>query len=129
MSGVIVPAPRSAGRIADTALVLSWFAKTMKDSALLSLMTQYTPVEANPRTKDMQAFENRLLTNSEDSALRNLLSELEIDNGFYQELIEDPIGFPTLHAYKHSPPNSQNRFGIGGRGGYRKRFEFVRSCS
>ncbi|QEK02022.1 radical SAM protein [Treponema phagedenis] len=96
MSGVIVRHLALPGRIADTALVLSWFAKTMKDSALLSLMTQYTPVEANPRTKDMQAFENRLLTSSEDSALRNLLSELEIDNGFYQELIEDPDWLPDF---------------------------------
>lgn len=96
VSGVIVRHLALPGKIRQTAAVLQWFAKKLKDSALLSLMTQYTPVSANPRTAYIKTFENRLLNSGEDNRLRHLLEYFAIDDGFYQELVSETDWLPDF---------------------------------
>jgi len=96
VSGVIVRHLALPGRLADTELVLRWFAEHLKDKALLSLMTQYTPVKASPYAQGIDAFPDRLLDKSEYKKLTNLLEELEIDTGFYQELVDDTDWLPDF---------------------------------
>ncbi len=85
-SGVIVRHLALPGCLQDTEAVLRWYAGTIKDKALLSLMTQYTPIKARPLAATPARFQNRMLHRYDDAALKELLTELEIDGGFYQEL-------------------------------------------
>ena len=80
LSGVIVRHLYLPGRFDDTRAVLEWFAENLKGRALLSLMTQYTPV------KDLSAFQNRLVEEKEAEMLSDLLADLDIEDGFFQEL-------------------------------------------
>jgi len=97
VSGVIVRHLALPGRLADTELVLRWFAEHLKDKALLSLMTQYTPVKASPYAQDINAFPDRLLDKNEYKKLTQLLEELEIDTGYYQELVDDTDWLPDFN--------------------------------
>jgi Uncharacterized Fe-S protein PflX, homolog of pyruvate formate lyase activating proteins len=97
VSGVIVRHLALPGRLADTELVLRWFAEHLEGRALLSLMTQYTPVPNSPHAAGMDAFPDRLLDHSEYDRLTGLLEELGIDNGFYQELVEDTDWLPDFN--------------------------------
>jgi putative pyruvate formate lyase activating enzyme len=97
ISGVIVRHLALPGRLADTELVLRWFAEHLKDKAILSLMTQYTPVKASPYAQDINAFPDRLLDKGEYKKLTNLLEELDIDTGFYQELVDDTDWLPDFN--------------------------------
>ncbi|AGT42511.1 radical SAM protein [Treponema pedis] len=97
VSGVIVRHLALPSRMEDTKTVLKWFSQNLKDKALLSLMTQYTPIKANPKAKSVSLFENRMLKNSEDIILRNFLSALKIDNGFYQELVPSDDWLPDFN--------------------------------
>lgn len=96
VSGVIVRHLALPGRIADTELVLRWFADHLADRALLSLMTQYTPVRASPHAQGLDAFPDRLLDRSESDRLTGLLGELGIEDGFYQELASDTEWLPDF---------------------------------
>ena len=60
-------------------------------------MTQYTPITANPKARRIDAFSNRLLDESEDLRLRTLLEDLNIDDGFYQELVSDLDWLPDFN--------------------------------
>ncbi len=95
-SGVIVRHLALPGKLADTELVLRWFAEHLADKALLSLMTQYTPVTKSPHAKNIDAFPDRPLGRDEYDKLTDLLEELGIDNGFYQELVEDTEWLPDF---------------------------------
>lgn len=95
-SGVIVRHLALPGRLADTELVLRWFAEHLAGKALLSLMTQYTPVPANPASKDIDAFPNRALERGEYDRLTEMLEELGIEDGFYQELVGDTEWLPDF---------------------------------
>lgn len=97
ISGVIVRHLALPARMQDSKAVLKWFAANLKNKALLSLMTQYTPVNANPNAQKISLFENRMLKNSEDIILRNFLSVLQIDNGFYQELVPSSDWLPDFN--------------------------------
>ncbi len=95
-SGVIVRHLALPGRLGDTRLALEWFAERLAGTAILSLMTQYTPVEANPRARALDEFQNRPLDEAEYDSLRALLEELGIDAGFYQELVSDSEWLPDF---------------------------------
>ena len=95
-SGVIVRHLALPGKIADSAIVLHWFAEHLKDKALLSLMTQYTPVTKNKETSTIDAFPNRMIDKTEFSELTSLLEDLAIDNGFFQELIQNNDWLPDF---------------------------------
>lgn len=96
-SGVIVRHLALPGKLADTELVLRWFAEHLADKAILSLMTQYTPVTQSPYSKKLDAFPNRPLDRQEYHRLTELLEELNIDTGFYQELVEDTDWLPDFN--------------------------------
>lgn len=84
------------GRKEDTRIVLDWFSTKLKGKALLSLMTQYTPVSAHPQSHELTEFQNRLLTEQESKELVLLLDEYGIDDGFFQELVNDTEWLPDF---------------------------------
>lgn len=96
LSGVIVRHLALPGKLEDSRAVLYWFAQKLKGSALLSLMTQYTPVAANPKARHIDVFSNRLLNEGEDLRLRAFLEDFGIDDGFYQELVSDLDWLPDF---------------------------------
>ena len=96
VSGVIVRHLALPSRMHDSKAVLKWFSDNVKDKALFSLMTQYTPINSNPFAEAAPLFENRMLKNSEDEALKNFLSDLQIDDGFYQELVPSADWLPDF---------------------------------
>lgn len=96
LSGVIVRHLALPENLPDSYRILRWFSKHLKNKALLSLMTQYTPVKNNKKFHSITTFENRLIEKNEDEALRGFLAELEIDDGFYQELEPDYSWLPDF---------------------------------
>lgn len=97
ISGVIVRHLALPSKMHDSKNVLSWFSKELKGKALLSLMTQYTPIKLNSNLKTTPGFENRMLKSSEDTILRNFLCLMEIDDGFYQELVPSDDWLPDFN--------------------------------
>ena len=102
LSGVIVRHLALPGRIEDTALVLDWFEKHADKKAWLSLMSQYTPVpfseeDMQQRQKALRAFQNRYLEQSEFDTLQDLIESYNIENGFYQELVQDTEWLPDFN--------------------------------
>lgn len=93
-SGVIVRHLALPGNLSDSRKILKWFAKNLKDKALFSLMNQYTPIKKS--CNKIKSFENRPLNKNEDKTLREVLSELEINDGFYQELEPDYSWLPDF---------------------------------
>ena len=71
-SGVIVRHLALPSRIADSKAVLRWFAKNLRGRALISVMTQYTPVKRTAGIKNYSLFENRMLMPEEDEPAANL---------------------------------------------------------
>ncbi|NIZ40074.1 radical SAM protein [Entomospira entomophila] len=98
-SGVIIRHLVIPGRLDITQQVLRWFNTHAKGKALLSLMTQYTPVSI-PGEK--RPTPQRHLTESEDAKLLNMLEELPIDDGFYQDLMIDNNWLPDF-VHKNQP--------------------------
>ncbi len=95
-SGMIVRHLVLPNRLADTELVLQWYAERLAGKALLSLMTQYTPVTHSPRGREIDAFPNRLIDRPEADRLQVLLERYGIEDGFYQELVEDTSWLPDF---------------------------------
>jgi putative pyruvate formate lyase activating enzyme len=81
-SGVLIRHLVLPGYLEATRQVLRWFARNAQGRALLSLMTQYTP----PKTgaPDMP---DRYISEKEYETLLRWLEELDIAEGFYQELV------------------------------------------
>ena len=92
VSGVMVRHLVIPGHLETTRQVLAWFSENCTGSgrggrgngnrrALLSLMTQYTPVKASG------AIPSRYVAKKEYEAVLSMLEELGIDDGFCQELV------------------------------------------
>ncbi len=96
-SGVIVRHLALPENETDSRNILEWFAGTIKDTALLSLMTQYTPVYSKDSSGTCSQCPNRFLSEQEDVNLRSILTDLSIDDGFYQELIADNDWLPDFN--------------------------------
>ncbi len=101
-SGVIIRHLILPSRLDDTRLFLDWFTSHAQDKALLSLMSQYTPIpfsneEANKRKDALSSFSNRVVSKEEFDAVQNLLEEYEINDGFYQELVQDTSWLPDFN--------------------------------
>ncbi|MCL2196099.1 MAG: radical SAM protein [Treponema sp.] len=86
------------GFLESTRSVLKWFADNIKDRALLSLMTQYTPIPNRERE-----MPNRYLTEKEYKNVLKWLEEFEINDGFCQELV---TGSDWLPDFKLNNPFS-----------------------
>ena len=82
--GVLIRHLILPGEIDSTREVLEWFARYGKDRALLSLMSQYTPVPT-PDFPDVKP--DRYLSQEEYDQVLELLYEYDLEEGFIQELI------------------------------------------
>jgi putative pyruvate formate lyase activating enzyme len=80
VSGVIIRHLVIPGFLEATRQVLRWFADNVRGRALLSLMTQYTPVGANPLVPA------RYMRGEEYNTVIRWLDEFGIEEGFCQEL-------------------------------------------
>lgn len=83
VSGVVVRHLVLPGHLDDTRNVLRWFADNLQEKALLSMMTQYTPV----RPKETADLPHRYIDEAEYESAVDMLEEFGIEDGFYQELV------------------------------------------
>jgi putative pyruvate formate lyase activating enzyme len=90
VSGVIIRHLVLPGFLESTREVLRWFAEHGRTRALLSLMTQYTPVNSAGEVPD------RYVSQSEYDTVLGWLEEFEIEDGFFQELVPDSGWLPDF---------------------------------
>ena len=91
LQGVIVRHLFLPGRFFETADVLEWLKQNADGKAIISLMSQYTPVpfrdseeELARRKASLSSIENRLVSENEDRDLRDLIEAYDFDYLFYQ---------------------------------------------
>jgi putative pyruvate formate lyase activating enzyme len=90
ISGIIIRHLVLPGCAESTKAVLQWFAAHCRGRALLSLMTQYTPVGGN------QSIPRRYVNRDEYAQLLQWLTDLDIEDGFCQELVSDHSWLPDF---------------------------------
>jgi len=90
LSGVMVRHLVIPGFLENTRQVLAWFAEHCKGRALLSLMTQYTPVGTDA------TIPRRYVSEDEYTAVLSMLDEFGIDDGFCQELVKGSDWLPDF---------------------------------
>jgi putative pyruvate formate lyase activating enzyme len=90
LSGVMVRHLVIPGFLENTRQVLAWFAEHCKGRALLSLMTQYTPVGADATITGCYVSEDEYET------VLSMLDEFGIDDGFCQELVRGSDWLPDF---------------------------------
>jgi len=84
------------GYLESTRAVLRWFADNAQGSALLSLMSQYTPItETNKRGHSP----GRFLSKQEYETVLGWLGELGIEDGFCQELLTGSDWLPDFNRF------------------------------
>ena len=94
ISGVIVRHLALPNHMQDTRRIIKWFSENLKEKALLSIMTQYTPIDRDERKKEFSL--DRYIEMKEDESLKELLYKYDIEDGFYQELIQDASWLPNF---------------------------------
>lgn len=116
LQGVIVRHLFLPGRFSETADVLEWLKLNADGKAIISLMSQYTPVpfkgskdELEKRMKALSVIENRLVNITEDSDLKDLIEAFDFDYLFYQDLCSDTEWLPDFErkqpfSYKLAKP-------------------------
>jgi putative pyruvate formate lyase activating enzyme len=88
-SGTIVRHLVLPGLLENTRRVIEWFAENLAGKALLSLMTQYTPIAGTAKSGETggeRSVPGRFLERGEYEAVLAMLDEYGIEDGFYQEL-------------------------------------------
>jgi len=90
LSGVMVRHLVIPGFLDNTRQVLSWFAEHCKGKALLSLMTQFTPVGTDA------TIPARYVSEDEYETVLFMLDEFGIDDGFCQELVTGSDWLPDF---------------------------------
>ena len=122
VSGVMVRHLIIPGYLENTRQVLAWFSENCTDSgrsggrgkALLSLMTQYTPVKMVPGTISASGtsidIPSRYLSESEYKAAISMLDEFGIDDGFCQELLTGSEWLPDFA--RQNPFSSELSFPV-----------------
>jgi putative pyruvate formate lyase activating enzyme len=103
-SGVIIRHLVLPGYLESTHRVLAWFAEQAQGRALLSLMTQYTPVRL-PGTPSGGAPDRQVQPQEYEQILA-WLDRFGITDGFYQELASSPEGavLPDFSRGEPFPP-------------------------
>jgi len=96
LSGVMVRHLVIPGFLENTRQVLRWFAEHCKGRALLSLMTQYTPVKKLPTFASLDTIPDRFISENEYKAVLFMLDEFGIDDGFCQELVKGSDWLPDF---------------------------------
>lgn len=116
LQGVIVRHLFLPGRFFETADVLEWLKQNADGKAIISLMSQYTPVpfkdseeELARRKASLSSIENRLVSESEDADLRDLIEAYDFNYLFYQDLCTDTEWLPDFErkqpfSYKLAKP-------------------------
>lgn len=104
LSGVIIRHLFLPGRFEDTAITLQWLKENADSKAIVSLMSQYTPVPFVESQKDFEKrqvslneFENRLVSEEEDNDLRDLIDAYGFEFLFYQDLCQDTQWLPDFN--------------------------------
>jgi putative pyruvate formate lyase activating enzyme len=94
LSGVMVRHLVIPGFLENTRQVLRWFSENCAGrshgKALLSLMTQYTPVKVS------DTIPGHYVSEDEYNAILSMLDEFGIDDGYYQELITGSDWLPDF---------------------------------
>jgi putative pyruvate formate lyase activating enzyme len=88
------------GHLESTRQVLRWFADNAKGRALLSLMTQYTPIPGSEKP-----MPKRYLNKEEYETVLSWLDEFGIEDGFCQELVTGNEWLPDFR--RHNPFSSE----------------------
>jgi putative pyruvate formate lyase activating enzyme len=83
------------GYLESTREVLRWFARNVKDRAMLSLMTQYTPVSG--KSGVLNDIPKNYLSREEYDTVMGYLEEFKIDDGFCQELVTGSDWLPDFN--------------------------------
>ena len=103
LQGVIVRHLFLPGRFFETADVLEWLKGNANGKAIISLMSQYTPVpfkgskeELAKRKASLSSIENRLVNENEDADLKDLIEAYDFDYLFYQDLCADTEWLPDF---------------------------------
>ena len=124
LSGVIVRHLFLPGKFIETADVLDWLKHNADKKAIISLMSQYTPVpfkgsdeELTKRKKALSSIENRLVNQQEDQDLRDLIEAYDFDYLFYQDLCQDTEWLPDFEkkqpfSYKLAKPVWHWKYGF-----------------
>ena len=89
------------GFIESTYSVLRWFAENIKGRALLSLMTQYTPIPSRQNNPLYTQAPKRYVQKEDYETVMTWLEELGIEDGFCQELL---TGNEWLPNFKRENP-------------------------
>lgn len=101
LSGVVIRHLVLPDNLDSTYRVLRWFAEQASGRALLSVMTQYTPIK-----KSVPApLPERFIEPREFDQVQTWLEELDIEDGFYQELV---IGDEWLPDFDRKNPFSSD---------------------
>jgi len=110
VSGVMIRHLLIPGYLENTRRVLKWFSENCtgrangRGKALLSLMTQYTPVQTERgEKKNGMEIPGRYVSELEYEAVLAMLGEYEIDDGYCQELL---IGSDWLPDFCRQNPFS-----------------------
>ncbi|MBO5825776.1 MAG: radical SAM protein [Treponema sp.] len=116
MQGVIIRHLFLPGKFEQTADVLSWLKENADTKAFISLMNQYTPVpfaedktSLKKRMDSLSVIENRLVSQTEDMDLQDLIEAFDFDYLFYQELSDDTSWLPDFNNKMPFP----NKLSVG----------------
>lgn len=94
VSGVVVRHLVLPDQLDSTRAVLRWFADNLAGRALLSLMTQYTPIPGTERAGNPPP--QRFVDEGEYERVVGMLEEFDIEDGFYQELVPGSDWLPDF---------------------------------
>lgn len=94
--GVVIRHLVLPGQLEATRQVLEWFVTYAQGKALLSLMTQYTPVYQGGHVSQ-GSIPDRYVDQREFDVLMRWLDNYEIEGGFYQELVQDNEWLPDFN--------------------------------
>ncbi len=124
LQGVIIRHLFLPGKFFETADVLDWLKHNADGKSIISLMSQYTPVpfkdseeELARRKASLSSIENRLVSESEDRDLRDLIEAYDFDYLFYQDLCSDTEWLPDFEkkqpfSYKLARPIWHYKYGF-----------------
>jgi putative pyruvate formate lyase activating enzyme len=91
------------GYLESTRSVLRWFADNAKDRALISLMTQYTPIPGREKFPPSKRPPERYVNKKDYEIVMEWLDEFGIKDGFYQELITGSEWLPDFKQLNPFP--------------------------
>lgn len=100
-SGVVIRHLVLPDHLESTYRVLRWFAENARGRALLSVMTQYTPIKKSAPAP----LPERFINTKEFDQTQKWLEELDIEDGFYQEL---EVGDEWLPDFDRKNPFSSD---------------------